>query len=57
VNVTEKVDLDELNGPNDLAGLQVVINGRLEHHKRGESRDLVNGLGPPSRSRSPSKPI
>jgi len=39
--MTDDVDPDELSDPNDLAGLKVVITGRLEHHKRGESRDLV----------------
>jgi DNA ligase (NAD+) len=43
--MTNGVDPDELSDPNDLAGLKVVITGRLEHHKRGEARDLVNGLG------------
>ena len=43
--MTEDVDPDKLSDPDDLAGLKIVITGRLEHHKRGESRDLVNGLG------------
>jgi DNA ligase (NAD+) len=43
--MTDDVAPDELSDPNDIADLKIVITGRLEHHNRGEARDLVNGLG------------
>jgi len=54
--MTDDVDPDELSDPNDFAGLRVVITGRLEHHKEGESRGFVNGLGATGRKRSPGRP-
>jgi Arc/MetJ-type ribon-helix-helix transcriptional regulator len=37
--------VEDLNRPEDLAGLKVVITGRLSNHSRAEARELVSDIG------------